>query len=101
MQFQIEMRKLELAVQNNNNNNSSDGTLSKIDLKEFPQYRKGDCPESFLISFERACWDFEVKDDERMIILISQISGVLSELYLQMPLEQARDFEAYIKMLYS
>ena len=43
----------------------------------------------------------KVFHDERMIILRSQIGDVLSEIYLQMPLEQARDFEAYRKMLYS
>ena len=36
-----------------------------------------------------------------MIVLRSQISGDLAELYSQMPLEQARDFEAYRKMVYS
>ena len=103
MEFQIQMKELELASQNtnNNNNNSSEGNLSTIDLKKFPQYRKGDCPESSLISFERACWDFEIKDDERMIVLRSQINGDLAELYSQMPLEQARDFTTYKKMVYS
>ena len=97
------MKRLEIASQNNNsnNNNTSEGNLSKIDLKKFPQYKKGYCPESFLISFERACWDFDIKDDERMIVLRSQISGDLAEQYSQMPLEQARDFEAYRKMVYS
>ena len=80
---------------------TSEGNLSKIDLKKFPQYRKGDCPESFLISFERVCWDFEIKDDEMMIVLRSQISGDLAELYSQMPLEQAKDFEAYRKIVSS
>ena len=91
---------MELAA-NDNNNNSNEGNLSKIDLKKFPQYRKGDCPESFLISFEIVCWDFEIKDDERMIVLKSQISGDLAVFYSQMPLEQARDFEAYRKIVYS
>ena len=58
MHFQLEMRRLELQAQNNNNNNSN--SLSKIDVKKFPQYRQGDCPESF----ERACWDFGIKDEK-------------------------------------
>ena len=42
-----------------------------------------------------------MKDDERMMVLRSRISRDLAELYSQMPLEQARDFEAYRKMVYS
>ena len=46
--FQIQMRQLEITSQNDNNNNSSyEGILAKIDLKKFPQYKKGDCPESY------------------------------------------------------
>ena len=66
MEYQLEMKRLEVTAQNNNNNNNmnAEGNFSKLDLKKFPQFRKGDCPESFLISFERACWDFDVRDGE-------------------------------------
>ena len=36
-----------------------------------------------------------------MIILISQISGELSEIYSQVPENQARDYEAVRKLVFS
>ena len=36
-----------------------------------------------------------------IIVLRAQISGNLAELYSQMPLEKARDFEVYKKIVYS
>ena len=74
MEYQLQMKQLELTAQNNNNNNSNnEGNLSKVDIKKFPQFRKGDCPETFLIAFEWACRDFNVRGEERMVMLRSQI----------------------------
>ena len=68
MAYHLELKRFELASLNNNNNNNIEN--EKIDLKKFPQFRKGDCPKAFLIYFERVCWDFNVKAEERMVILM-------------------------------
>ncbi|XP_078239043.1 uncharacterized protein LOC144585766 [Pogona vitticeps] len=99
MQHQLEMRKLEMASLNSNNSNSTNEGISKI--KKFPQFKKGDCPESFLILFERACWDYGVTEQERMLILRSFISAEMSEIYVSMSEDQARNYEIFKKLVYS
>ena len=103
----FEIRRLELAAQANNNNNndgranSEERHLSKADLKRFPVFRKGDCPESFMMMFERACEDFEVRESERMIVLRSQISGGLAEIYAEMPLELIKNYDEFKKLVFA
>ena len=89
-----------MASLNNNSNNNNNENV-KIDLKKFPQYRKGECPKTFLISFEHACWDYKVNESEKMSVLRSQVSGDLADFYSQMPLDQARDFDMFRKMVYA
>ena len=94
----FELRRLELLNQNNNNNrnsNSEEGQLSKADLKKFPSFKQGDCPEAFLTLFERACADFSVRESEKMIILRSQISGCLAEVYAEMPIEMIKNYSEF------
>ena len=102
----FEIRRLELAAQANNNNNngqpnSDERHLSKADLKRFPVFRKGDDPESFMIMFERACEDFEVRGSERMMVMRSQISGGLADIYAEMPVELIKDFDEYKKLVFA
>ncbi|XP_077791741.1 uncharacterized protein LOC144329095 [Podarcis muralis] len=97
------MRRLELTVlENRNNSNNTDGqNQMKIDLKRFPEFRDRDSPEAFLVSFERACHDFQVREEEKMMILRVRISGPLAELYAQMTEEQSRNFEVYKQLVYT
>ena len=100
-EYLLEMKRLELsAVDNRNYNNSSTQNPSRVDLKRFPDFRDKDDPEAFIISFERACEDFEVKDEEKMQILRARISGTLTEIYSQMPSDQSKDFEAFKQLVY-
>ena len=69
--------------------------LSKEDLKRSPVFRKGDDPESFMIMFERACEDFEVRGSECMIVKSSQISGGLADIYAKMPLDLVKDLDEF------
>ena len=41
-----------------------------------------------------------MRGEEHMIVLRSQISGDLADIYSQMPLEQVREYEAYKKMVF-
>ena len=100
----FELRRLELMNQNNNNNmNSStvEGQLSKADLKKFPVYKKGDCPEIFFSLYERTCTDFSIKESEKMTILRSLISGSLAEVYAEMPIELIKDYSEYKKLVFA
>ncbi|CAI5769433.1 Hypothetical predicted protein [Podarcis lilfordi] len=107
MQFQLEMRRLELAAgenQNNNNNNNNsarDQGQFRVDLKRFPEFKEKDNPEAFLISFERACNDLQAKDEEKMVILRARISGTLAERYAQMPEDQSRNFDMFKHLIYT
>ncbi|XP_078233603.1 uncharacterized protein LOC144583544 [Pogona vitticeps] len=98
----FELRKLELMNQNNNNNRDSEGgQLSKTDLKKFPVYHKGDCPEVFFSLVERAFVDFSVRETEKMTIMRSLISGSLAEVYAEMPEELLRDFAEFKKLVFA
>ncbi|XP_078233523.1 uncharacterized protein LOC144583518 [Pogona vitticeps] len=98
----FELRKLELMNQNNNNNRDSEGgQLSKADLKKFPVYHKGDCPEVFFSLVERAFVDFSVRDTEKMTIMRSLISGSLAEVYAEMPEELMKDFAEFKKLVFA
>ncbi|XP_078238458.1 uncharacterized protein LOC144584971 [Pogona vitticeps] len=98
----FELRKLELMNQNNNNNRDSEGgQLSKADLKKFPVYHKGDCPEVFFSLVERAFVDFSVRETEKMTIMRSLISGSLAEVYAEMPEELMRDFAEFKKLVFA
>ncbi|XP_078248527.1 uncharacterized protein LOC144588886 [Pogona vitticeps] len=98
----FELRKLELMNQNNNNNRDSEGgQLSKADLKKFPVYHKGDCPEVFFSLVERAFVDFSVRETEKMTIMRSLISGSLAEVYSEMPQELMRDFAEFKKLVFA
>ncbi|XP_078245873.1 uncharacterized protein LOC144587973 [Pogona vitticeps] len=97
-----ELRKLELMNQNNNNNRDSEvGQLSKTDLKKFPVYHKGDCPEVFFSLVERAFVDFSVRETEKMTIMRSLISGSLAEVYAEMPEELLKDFSEFKKLVFA
>ncbi|KAJ7332354.1 hypothetical protein JRQ81_014534 [Phrynocephalus forsythii] len=89
-----------LRSQNNNNYNVGEQNFSKVDLKRFPEFKQGDDPEAFLVSFEHRCHDFEVPQDHRMVILKSKVCGELAKLYVQMPVDQSRDFEKYKQLIY-
>uniref|UniRef100_A0ABM5GMK0 SCAN box domain-containing protein n=1 Tax=Pogona vitticeps TaxID=103695 RepID=A0ABM5GMK0_9SAUR len=98
----FELRKLELMNQNNNNNRDSEGgQLSKTDLKKFPVYHKGDCPEVFFSLVERAFVDFSVRETEKMTIMRSLISGSLAEVYAEMPEELMKDFAEFKKLVFA
>ncbi|XP_078242242.1 uncharacterized protein LOC144586942 [Pogona vitticeps] len=98
----FELRKLELMNQNNNNNRDSEGgQLSKTDLKKFPVYHKGDCPEVFFSLVERAFVDFSVRETEKMTIMRSLISGSLAEVYAEMPEELLKDFAEFKKLVFA
>ncbi|XP_078239148.1 uncharacterized protein LOC144585818 [Pogona vitticeps] len=98
----FELRKLEMMNQNNNNNRDSEGgQLSKADLKKFPVYHKGDCPEVFFSLVERAFVDFSVRETEKMTIMRSLISGSLAEVYSEMPQELMRDFAEFKKLVFA
>ncbi|XP_078245177.1 uncharacterized protein LOC144587786 [Pogona vitticeps] len=98
----FELRKLELMNQNNNNNRDSEGgQLSKADLKKFPVYHKGDCPEVFFSLVERAFVDFSVRETEKMTIMRSLISGSLAEVYAEMPEELMKDFAEFKKLVFA
>ncbi|XP_078244793.1 uncharacterized protein LOC144587559 [Pogona vitticeps] len=98
----FELRKLELMNQNNNNNRDSEvGQLSKTDLKKFPVYHKGDCPEVFFSLVERAFVDFSVRETEKMTIMRSLISGRLAEVYAEMPEELLKDFAEFKKLVFA
>ncbi|XP_078250153.1 uncharacterized protein LOC144589430 [Pogona vitticeps] len=98
----FELRKLELVNQNNNNNRDSEGgQLSKADLKKFPVYHKGDCPEVFFSLVERAFVDFSVRETEKMTIMRSLISGSLAEVYAEMPEELMKDFPEFKKLVFA
>ncbi|XP_078249209.1 uncharacterized protein LOC144589116 [Pogona vitticeps] len=98
----FELRKLELMNQNNNNNRDSEGgQLSKADLKKFPVYHKGDCPEVFFSLVERAFVDFSVRETEKMTIMRSLISGSLAEVYAEMPQELMKDFAEFKKLVFA
>ncbi|XP_078234835.1 uncharacterized protein LOC144583831 [Pogona vitticeps] len=97
-----ELRKLEMMNQNNNNNRDSEGgQLSKADLKKFPVYHKGDCPEVFFSLVERAFVDFSVRETEKMTIMRSLISGSLAEVYAEMPEELMKDFAEFKKLVFA
>uniref|UniRef100_A0ABM5GQE4 SCAN box domain-containing protein n=1 Tax=Pogona vitticeps TaxID=103695 RepID=A0ABM5GQE4_9SAUR len=97
----FELRKLEIMNQNNNNNRDSEvGQLSKTDLKKFPVYHKGDCPEVFFSLVERAFVDFSVRETEKMTIMRSLISGSLAEVYAEMPVELLKDFAEFKKLVF-
>ncbi|XP_078246503.1 uncharacterized protein LOC144588161 [Pogona vitticeps] len=97
----FELKKLELMNQNNNNNRDSEGgQLSKADLKKFPVYHKGDCPEVFFSLVERAFVDFSVRETEKMTIMRSLISGSLAEVYAEMPEELMKDFAEFKKLVF-
>uniref|UniRef100_A0ABM5EWB8 CCHC-type domain-containing protein n=1 Tax=Pogona vitticeps TaxID=103695 RepID=A0ABM5EWB8_9SAUR len=100
----FEIRRMEILNQNNNNNRDS-GTepsqLSKSDLKKFPTYKQGDCPENFLKIFERSCADFSVRETEKMIILRSLLSGKMADVYADMPVELSKDYSEFKKMVYN
>ncbi|XP_077790714.1 uncharacterized protein LOC144328922 [Podarcis muralis] len=97
------MRRLELTVlENRNNSNNTDGQKQmKIDLKRFPEFRDKDSPEAFLVSFEIACHDFQVREEDKMMILRARISGPLAEIYAQMTEEQSQNFEVYEQLIYT
>ncbi|XP_078249909.1 uncharacterized protein LOC144589343 [Pogona vitticeps] len=98
----FELRRLELMNQNNNNNRDSEGgQLSKADLKKFPVYHKGDCPEVFFSLVERAFVDFSVRETEKMTIMRSLISGSLAEVYAEMPEERMKDFAEFKKLVFA
>ncbi|XP_078234983.1 uncharacterized protein LOC144583976 [Pogona vitticeps] len=98
----FELRKLEMMNQNNNNNRDSEvGQLSKTDLKKFPVYNKGDCPEVFFSLVERAFVDFSVRETEKMTIMRSLISGSLAEVYAEMPVELLKDFAEFKKLVFA
>uniref|UniRef100_A0ABM5G4M8 Integrase catalytic domain-containing protein n=1 Tax=Pogona vitticeps TaxID=103695 RepID=A0ABM5G4M8_9SAUR len=98
----FELRKLEMMNQNNNNNRDSEGgQLSKTDLKKFPVYHKGDCPEVFFSLVERAFVDFSVRETEKMTIMRSLISGSLAEVYAEMPEERLKDFAEFKKLVFA
>ncbi|XP_078247855.1 uncharacterized protein LOC144588623 [Pogona vitticeps] len=98
----FELRKLEMMNQNNNNNRDSEGgQLSKTDLKKFPVYHKGDCPEVFFSLVERAFVDFSVRETEKMTIMRSLISGSLAEVYAEMPEELLKDFSEFKKLVFA
>ncbi|XP_078241009.1 uncharacterized protein LOC144586545 [Pogona vitticeps] len=98
----FELRKLEMMNQNNNNNRDSEGgQLSKTDLKKFPVYHKGDCPEVFFSLVERAFVDFSVRETEKMTIMRSLISGSLAEVYAEMPEELLKDFAEFKKLVFA
>ncbi|XP_078247519.1 uncharacterized protein LOC144588463 [Pogona vitticeps] len=98
----FELRKLELMNQNNNNNRDSEGgQLSKTDLKKFPVYHKGDCPEVFFSLVERAFVDFSVRETEKMTIMRSLICGSLAEVYSEMPQELMKDFAEFKKLVFA
>ncbi|XP_078240664.1 uncharacterized protein LOC144586383 [Pogona vitticeps] len=98
----FELRKLEMMNQNNNNNRDSEGgQLSKADLKKFPVYHKGDCPEVFFSLVERAFVDFSVRETEKMTIMRSLISGSLAEVYAEMPQELMKDFAEFKKLVFA
>ncbi|XP_078234087.1 uncharacterized protein LOC144583660 [Pogona vitticeps] len=98
----FELRKLEMMNQNNNNNRDSEGgQLSKADLKKFPVYHKGDCPEVFFSLVERAFVDFSVRETEKMTIMRSLISGSLAEVYAEMPEELMKDFAEFKKLVFA
>ncbi|XP_078237133.1 uncharacterized protein LOC144584609 [Pogona vitticeps] len=98
----FELRKLELVNKNNNNNRDSEGgQLSKADLKKFPVYHKGDCPEVFFSLVERAFVDFSVRETEKMTIMRSLISGSLAEVYAEMPEELMKDFAEFKKLVFA
>uniref|UniRef100_A0ABM5F7S0 ribonuclease H n=1 Tax=Pogona vitticeps TaxID=103695 RepID=A0ABM5F7S0_9SAUR len=98
----FELRRLELMNQNNNNNRDSEGgQLSKADLKKFPVYHKGDCPEVFFSLVERAFVDFSVRETEKMTIMRSLISGSLAEVYAEMPEELMKDFAEFKKLVFA
>ncbi|XP_078236027.1 uncharacterized protein LOC144584230 [Pogona vitticeps] len=98
----FELKKLELMNQNNNNNRDSEGgQLSKADLKKFPVYHKGDCPEVFFSLVERAFVDFSVRETEKMTIMRSLISGSLAEVYAEMPEELMKDFAEFKKLVFA
>uniref|UniRef100_A0ABM5G5P2 SCAN box domain-containing protein n=1 Tax=Pogona vitticeps TaxID=103695 RepID=A0ABM5G5P2_9SAUR len=98
----FELRKLEMMNQNNNNNRDSEvGQLSKTDLKKFPVYHKGDCPEVFFSLVERAFVDFSVRETEKMTIMRSLISGSLAEVYAEMPVELMKDFAEFKKLVFA
>ncbi|KAJ7329751.1 hypothetical protein JRQ81_015925, partial [Phrynocephalus forsythii] len=63
-------------------------------------FKQGDDPEAFLISFECCCDDFEVPQDQRMVIFGSKICSELAKIYTQMPLDQSRDFDRYKQLIY-
>ncbi|XP_078243510.1 uncharacterized protein LOC144587340 [Pogona vitticeps] len=98
----FELKKLELMNKNNNNNRDSEGgQLSKADLKKFPVYHKGDCPEVFFSLVERAFVDFSVRETEKMTIMRSLISGSLAEVYAEMPEELMKDFAEFKKLVFA
>ncbi|XP_078233573.1 uncharacterized protein LOC140707984 [Pogona vitticeps] len=98
----FELKRLELMNQNNNNNRDSEGgQLSKADLKKFPVYHKGDCPEVFFSLVERAFVDFSVRETEKMTIMRSLISGSLAEVYAEMPEELMKDFAEFKKLVFA
>ncbi|XP_078248376.1 uncharacterized protein LOC144588813 [Pogona vitticeps] len=98
----FELRKLEMMNQNNNNNRDSEGgQLSKADLKKFPVYHEGDCPEVFFSLVERAFVDFSVRETEKMTIMRSLISGSLAEVYAEMPEELMKDFAEFKKLVFA
>ena len=91
-----------MCIRDSNRGANSEGSqLSKADLKKFPIFRKGDDPESFLVMYERACEDFQVRESEKMIILRSQISGGLAEIYAEMPIELIKDYTEFKKLVFA
>ncbi|XP_078250271.1 uncharacterized protein LOC144589471 [Pogona vitticeps] len=103
----FELKKLEIMSRNSNNNNNEgnpgngEGSLSKTDLKKFPVYHKGDCPEVFFSLVERAFVDFSVRETEKMTIMRSLISGSLAEVYAEMPVELLKDFAEFKKLVFA
>ncbi|XP_078233694.1 uncharacterized protein LOC144583559 [Pogona vitticeps] len=103
----FELKKLEIMNRNSNNNNNEgnpgngEGSLSKTDLKKFPVYHKGDCPEVFFSLVERAFVDFSVRETEKMTIMRSLISGSLAEVYAEMPVELLKDFAEFKKLVFA
>ncbi|XP_078246884.1 uncharacterized protein LOC144588290 [Pogona vitticeps] len=98
----FEIRRMELLNQNNNNNRENEESqLSKSDLKKFPTYKQGDCPENFLKIFERSCDDFSVRETEKMIILRSLLSGKMADVYADMPVELSKDYSEFKKMVFN
>uniref|UniRef100_A0A803TYJ0 CCHC-type domain-containing protein n=1 Tax=Anolis carolinensis TaxID=28377 RepID=A0A803TYJ0_ANOCA len=64
-------------------------------VKRFTKYQKGDDIEAFLLSFERACMELEIPEENKMSYLKTLISGELTQVFADMRDDEVMDYRLF------